>query len=328
MSTTTTTKPMVFIGSSGEALHIAKAIKSQLEGDCEPILWSEDIFELGEDTLSSLLKFVSVFDFAILVMSADDIVRSRSFFSNPSPRDNVIFELGLFMGAMGKRRSFPVVVAPKKGRLKIPSDLLGNTELRISKEIHSTNDISKFLKQDCERLNNIITERFEESYLQLLPSTGLAIGYFKNFLIPACSALADNDEIEVAGKLIDISNDNFDFNIILPSTLSSASPSGASKYFKDNSMVNISVPTCGRSYPLYVNATIVDGRLQIFDYPTTLGASHEAIKIAQASTFMGYTKYHHLLDNKEIENFQRTIKILLKEPSAAGFNANIKIQRL
>jgi predicted nucleotide-binding protein len=49
----------------------------------------------------------------------------------PSPRDNVIFELGLFMGALTRTRTF--VLAPSQVDLKIPSDLLGVTFLRYAR---------------------------------------------------------------------------------------------------------------------------------------------------------------------------------------------------
>ena len=318
---------MVFIGSSAEASSIAHAIKKELAPDLETIVWNEDIFELGEDTLTSLLKFVSVFDFAIFVMSDDDLIQSRGWLRKAAPRDNVVFELGLFMGAMGKRRSFPLIAPPKKGCLKTPSDLLGNTEIRLGADFRSK-PIEEAIKKPCARLRETILARAKEAYLQLLPSTGLAVGYFKNFLIPACNALAYAPSIEVNGATIDISNDNFDFNIILPDSLSVASPEGATKYFKANSLISVSLPTSGRPYPLHVDATVSAGRLQIFDYPTTLGASHEAIKVALASTFLGYSAHHQILDNKEIENFRRTIEILLKDPGAAGFADNIKIHRL
>ncbi len=139
---------MVFIGSSGEANSIAHAIKKELAPDLEAIVWNEDIFELGEDTLTSLLKFVSVFDFAILVMSDDDLIQSRGWLRKAAPRDNVVFELGLFMGAMGKRRSFPVIAPPKKGRLKTPSDLLGNTEIRLCADFRSK-PIEEAIKKPC-----------------------------------------------------------------------------------------------------------------------------------------------------------------------------------
>jgi predicted nucleotide-binding protein len=61
-------------------------------------------------------------DFAALVLTADDMTVSRGK-AKPSPRDNVIFELGLFMGALGRERVF--ILKPKGIDVRIPSDLLG-----------------------------------------------------------------------------------------------------------------------------------------------------------------------------------------------------------
>lgn len=63
-------------------------------------------------------------DFAALVFTADDLTVSRGKAAN-SPRDNVVFELGLLMGSLGRDRVF--IVKPKKVDIKVPSDLLGVT---------------------------------------------------------------------------------------------------------------------------------------------------------------------------------------------------------
>lgn len=61
---------------------------------------------LGSTFIENLMKAVARFDFAILVLTPDDIVQSRSK-ELAGPRDNVIFELGLFMGNLGAiERSF------------------------------------------------------------------------------------------------------------------------------------------------------------------------------------------------------------------------------
>lgn len=114
----------IFVGSSSEALPEAKAIKSVLAKFFKTDLWNERLFELGEDTLSNLLRFVQCYDFAALILSEDDITTSRKD-TLRAPRDNVIFELGLFMGALGRRRVFPIVIRTKRTP-KIPSDLLGS----------------------------------------------------------------------------------------------------------------------------------------------------------------------------------------------------------
>lgn len=318
------TKPTVFLGSSGECLPFARSLKEALAPELEVVLWSDQIFELGEDTLTSLLKFVSVFDFGIFVLSDDDLVTSKRLRS-AAPRDNVVFELGMFMGALGRRRALPVVLGPRKGKLKTPTDLLGNTEMRLPLSKGGDVDTNE-LREAVAQLRNTIEERSQQAYLQLLPSTGLAVGYFKNFLLPVCTALAQREEIEMDGKTIDISRDNFDFHIVLPSTLSLAGHEGARRFKKGRGLVDFNLPSlgAGRPYPFFVDGECRDGRFQVYDYPTTLAASYDAIELALANDFLGQTDDHRVLERKEIANFQRTLEILLLKPEAAELAGNIQ----
>lgn len=117
-------KPFVFIGSSAEGLEAAKGIQANLEYSCECQIWHQGLFGLSGGTLEILVKSLSDFDFAILVLTEDDITISRSS-EQKSPRDNVIFELGLFIGGLGLDRTFMVV--DRQAKLKLPSDLGGIT---------------------------------------------------------------------------------------------------------------------------------------------------------------------------------------------------------
>src|SRR5688572_10572136 len=118
-------KPSVFIGSSREALKIAQAVRKELSKEFHADLWRDGIFELGEDVLDELLRFVKSYEFAVFILSEDDFTESRKGRSK-SPRDNVILELGLFLGALGRRRAFAVLVPGKRTLPKMPTDLLGN----------------------------------------------------------------------------------------------------------------------------------------------------------------------------------------------------------
>ena len=117
-------RPSLFIGSSIEGKQIAQHVRSQLKDDAEITVWHEGIFGLSQGTLESLVDNVNKFDFAILVLTPDDMVVSREQVSQ-SPRDNVLFECGLFMGSLGRERTFVVHDSDKK--LKVPSDLAGIT---------------------------------------------------------------------------------------------------------------------------------------------------------------------------------------------------------
>jgi len=117
-------KPALFIGSSSEGLDFARAVRSLLAQDAEVTLWNEGFFLVGDTFIDSLVKSLSRFDFAAVVLTPDDLVTSRDH-TILSPRDNALFELGLFMGRLGRERTF--VVRPQGDRIKIPSDLAGLT---------------------------------------------------------------------------------------------------------------------------------------------------------------------------------------------------------
>jgi hypothetical protein len=118
--------PALFIGSSVEGSPIARALQVELDHQCEPTLWSQGIFEPGGTTIGDLLIAAESSDFAALVLTPDDVVITRDERASAA-RDNVIFELGLFLGAIGPRRVF--IVHPRDQDLRLPSDLAGVTVL-------------------------------------------------------------------------------------------------------------------------------------------------------------------------------------------------------
>ena len=213
-------KPSIFIASSSSALKLARAVKEELEQSFEPDIWDEHLFELGEDTLSNLLRFAKLYDFGVFLITADDLTTSKKTTSK-APRDNVILELGMFMGAIGSRRAFPIVAMTKDGPPKLPSDLLGNTAVYLPKGL-GENPTPAAIRKELKGMVSAIQSRAKEAVLQLLPSTALAIGYFNNFLMPVCKELAQRDYVEISGKQVDIRADNFDVTIVLPKTLSDA----------------------------------------------------------------------------------------------------------
>lgn len=118
------TKPSVFIGSSSEGLEFARAVRSLLAQDAEITIWNEGFFGIGNIFIETLINALPRFDFAILVLTPDNLINSREF-ETFGPRDNVIFELGLFMGRLGRSRSF--ILHQSNASLKIPTDLSGMT---------------------------------------------------------------------------------------------------------------------------------------------------------------------------------------------------------
>lgn len=117
-----TQRPAIFVGSSTEGLPIAKAIQRELASAAEVTVWSQGVFQPSYGYLESLTKALETTDFAVLVLTPDDFTESRGD-GSASPRDNVVFELGLFIGRLGRERSFFVYDNTKP--IKLPSDLLG-----------------------------------------------------------------------------------------------------------------------------------------------------------------------------------------------------------
>ena len=121
-------KATLFVGSSSEGLEIARAIAHSLRDEAEVTVWNEGVFAPGQGTLEALVNALDRFDFSTLVMTPDDLVEVRQS-KVLSARDNVLFELGLFMGRLGRERTF--VVCSNAPTLKLPSDLAGVTVLRF-----------------------------------------------------------------------------------------------------------------------------------------------------------------------------------------------------
>lgn len=113
----------IFIGSSTESLHIANAVQSNLQGLADCTVWDQGFFNLSRNFLENLINEIDQFDFAIFIASADDITQIRGS-HNLTPRDNIIFEIGLSMGKLGRERTF-IIKSAGSDKVHLPSDLLG-----------------------------------------------------------------------------------------------------------------------------------------------------------------------------------------------------------
>ena len=112
-----------------EGLPDAEALAEQLQFQCEVELWKDGFYELSKGTLETLVSKVSTYDFAVVVLSADDVTTKRGK-TKRAPRDNAIFELGLFMGALGRERVY--VAFDRSKDLDILSDFAGVTAAQFS----------------------------------------------------------------------------------------------------------------------------------------------------------------------------------------------------
>src|SRR4026207_2379398 len=126
-------KPRIFLGSSGKQAKLLQALTRGLEDVAHVDPWTTS-FNPGTTTLERLVELAHEVDFAAFVFATDDWTTisppaSASAASGQgSPRDNVVFEAGLFGGVLGMRRTFILHASGSK----LPSDLLGLTCVRYA----------------------------------------------------------------------------------------------------------------------------------------------------------------------------------------------------
>ena len=154
-------KPRIFLGSSGKQGKLLQALTRGLSdiADVEP--WTAS-FNPGVSTLERLLELTREVDFAVFIFAQDDwtsvapATADDSAAGQASPRDNVVFEAGLFGGVLGMRRTF---ILHANGA-KLPTDLLGLTSVRYSgeaspAEVRSINQKIRAAVEDQGRMARI-----------------------------------------------------------------------------------------------------------------------------------------------------------------------------
>src|SRR5438067_7243618 len=131
-------KPRIFLGSSGKQQKLLQALTRGLEDVSHVEPWTTS-FNPGTTTLERLLELTHEVDFAAFVFARDDWTTNSPPASDStasgqgSPRDNVVFEAGLFGGVLGMRRTFIVHASGAK----LPTDLLGLTCVRYEDSLTS-----------------------------------------------------------------------------------------------------------------------------------------------------------------------------------------------
>ncbi len=129
-------RPRIFLGSSGKQAKLLAALTRGLADVAEVEPWTT-VFNPGISTLERLVELTREVDFAAFVFAQDDWTSNglpppdEEAPGQASPRDNVVFEAGLFGGALGMRRTF---ILHARGA-KLPTDLLGLTSIRYDEDL-------------------------------------------------------------------------------------------------------------------------------------------------------------------------------------------------
>ena len=145
-------KLRAFIGCSSENLNVANALKHNLKDVLDCQVWKDSFFKLSHTTIETLMKGLDEFNLGIFVFGKDDVISSRGTESF-GPRDNVVFEHGLFCGRFGPHRA--LVVRAKDRALKWLSDLSGFTPAEFDEQLALT-DADKAVEAACAQIREAI----------------------------------------------------------------------------------------------------------------------------------------------------------------------------
>jgi len=295
-------KIRIFIGSSSEGIDIARKTKVYLESTLasECIVWeNKGVFEQNKSTFDSLLKGRLLYDFVILIATKDDIVWWRKMIDR-IPRDNVIFEFGLYLGALGESRT----ILLQENGVKLPSDLNGITLPRFSIEKNN-------LETKLSEIADFISEKIKHNEFQVLPSTALAVGYFYSFLKNATAILIENKDC------VQIKDSSFSckkIKVIIPDTLSDDIAEKAKIFFDKHGIEISEIQNSKRPFKVQFAYDSTDkSNIVIVDMPFTLNTIRHCCSMLLKKSNIGLGNSQQLVEQREILNFKSTLENLVAQ---------------
>ena len=304
----------IFIGSSSEHINLAESAKIILKKDFDVTIWNDtvwdtSVFQLNQNFLNDLLKASLQFDFGLLLGTTDDKVEYRGK-DMMQPRDNVLFEFGLFMGRLGLSRCAFVI----DKELKVLSDIAGISLARFSKDDAASFEIAIVQVRDFF-LNQV------DSNVNIFPSSTLASVYFENFIKPTCRYLIEQGGYEIEG----IKYTRYVIDIIIPLELNTDVNFQFERLKQEFETKLTSFKYAGRPGSISIETEIIDETLVFIDFPTILAGINYAISNLLPVDFNMMSKDYVSILCRELERFIATLKILTQRE---GFDKMIRIRRI
>lgn len=294
-------KRKLFIGSSTEGSDVANQLKSKIDAECgdwiETEIWNDgSIFNVNKNALDSLLKAARKFDYGVLVASQDDVTISRGV-TKDAPRDNVLLEMGMFLGSLGLTRAFLMV----EDETKLPSDYNGVTLPFYNKA--KVGSIEGAIDKIIDAL-----KLTKDSYnLKPMPSTALALGYFVNLIQPAAKKKLEE-------------NLPFKLEVLLPRSLKDVNTE-RQLYKNANPSTEKGVFKPGERPTLFER----DAQpTNFWDVPTTLTTVNLLMDKMLLPAEVGIDKEREDWIGHELRNFEGTLNVLIKECAACRGNVTVK----
>lgn len=306
-------KKRIFIGSSTEELDLANAAKTilEFEKDFEVTIWNEEVWEkavfrLNNNYLNDLIRATLQFDFGILIGTKDDKVEVRGN-EELQPRDNILFELGLFIGRLGLNNCAFLI----DKEIKLLSDIKGISLARFERDNMDT--FTKAIIQIKDLFKNQV-----DSGINFFPSSTLAAVYYENFVKPTCLHIIQNNGIQDDAKKYE----DCTIKIIIPERLTSDVNSQFQTLKKGFETKKLTFDYLGRPRNIDVETLIKDDKLYVIDFPTVLSGINYAISNLLPHDFNVMSEDYDLILNREFDRFIYTLnKLALRD----GYNNLITV---
>lgn len=307
-------KKKVFIGSSSEELPLAEQAKLVLETDFDVTIWNENlwdkaIFKLNNNYLADLLKATLKFDFGILIGSKDDKVEYRGA-EVLQPRDNILFELGLFIGRMGISKCAFLVDED----IKILSDFQGISLARYNKNTYLS---------EVKRIKEQFLLTSDTNDLNFFPSATLAAIYYENFIAPTCQYIINNNGFDFEG--VHYSMDKTKIKILVPNNIHNDVNLQFQTLKASYSCKDTTIQHSGRPRNITIDCTNVEGdEVTIIDFPTIITGIKYCVKNTFPLDYKTHSNdYKDILD-REVRRFITSLKYLLLDN---GYDEMVIVER-
>lgn len=306
-------KPKLFIGSSSEGLALARKAKTTLSPDFDVTIWEEKladkaVFRLNQNFFFELLTASLKFDYGLLIGTADDKVLLRKK-EVMAPRDNVLFELGLFTGRLGNSRcAFLVDEATN-----VLTDLAG-----ISLSTFNKGKPFTFTKA-LERIRETFLANREPD-VNFFPSTTLASVYFENFLRPVCSFVTANKGFPTAQKRYD----KCTVNVIIPDKITDDVNEQFERIKGLFATRQETFQYKGRPRNVTIDIREDTEQLEIVDFPTVIAGINHAIGHLLPDDYTKSTNDYNAIMARELQRFCETLTRLCLR---AGYEKLVCLKR-
>lgn len=303
-------KPKIFIGSSGDGLTVAEEVRNNLSsiGDC--LVWKDTgVWEPNRSTFDNLLRMAGYFDIGAFVATMDDVTLTKDALVL-EPRDNVILEMALFLGALGRDKSLLLV---EKG-VKLPSDFDGIYMVRFDRDDNAS------IASACQEYADHISELYRQGHFSLYPTTALAIGYYKNFLHPLVDSAQKAHPLVIGG----VTFTDFKIKVVMPSNLDGQIREKGDLFYKRHGLVEDTLKTPFRKHHTWFKLDPSKAPLAVlYDMPSTLTGIDDAIEILLQKGYVGKSKMQRMIEERELNNFRRVLQLRLDSSDYAKATVEI-----